>query len=121
MSHDLKNQIDKLTNQLAAKKAQLLMKEQAAKNKKLVLTRRQRDKNIYKLGGMVEKMGLDRLDDEFFLGMLYMLNQNASKPAWQEKFMEWGKPYMVVGKKMPRPNLDEAKATDQAQNQEGQQ
>lgn len=101
-------QIERLTKQLKSKKARLASQKLAERNRKRANDRRARDQRIYKLGGMVEKMGLDALDDDLLLGMLCLMNRNAHKPSWCRKFLELGKPYLAIGKKLPRPSVPSA-------------
>ena len=127
----LEQQINKLNDQLARKKAQLNLKAQAAKRKQADRDRRERAAHIYKLGGMVEKMGLAELDEDLFLGLLLFLRDNTAevlastdKQAKLSLLRGRGMQYKPVGKRLSqliappanRPNLlDPAPAINRVQ------
>lgn len=104
---DLKEQIDKLTNQLAQKKAQQLLKEGSLKRRAEIKARAERNRRIYKLGGMVEKMGLANLDEALFLGILEK-DYNRLKITTSQDFeavRSKGREFLPNGKKLAPLNL----------------
>jgi thiamine pyrophosphate-dependent acetolactate synthase large subunit-like protein len=101
---DIKQKIEKLTDQLAKAKAQELLRENASKARATAKARKQRDRKIYQLGGMVEKMGLDGLPDEILLAGFYQYHLTLSKaqPDLIEQLKKRGAEFKPVGKKLAR-------------------
>ena len=106
MADKIKERIERLTDQLAKAKAQQILKAQAAKTRREAKSRAARNHRIFRLGGMVEKMGLDDLDEALFLGMLDYMGEGLSgdKAAeLSEKFKQRGALYLKDGKRKARP------------------
>ncbi len=66
----LQKRIEELTAQFARNKAQELMRELASRNRQQAQDRKARSRRLYVLGNIVEKMGLDALDDALLIGVL---------------------------------------------------
>ncbi len=92
------NKVDKL-------KALHQQRMMAARHRERVKARKERDRHIYKLGGMVEKMGLDQLPDDTFLGSLALINRNILKAEYFNRLTEDGQQFLDIGKKLSRPDL----------------
>lgn len=66
----LQKKIEELTAQFARNKAQEMMRELATRNRQQAQDRKARSRRLYVLGNIVEKMGLDALDDALLIGVL---------------------------------------------------
>lgn len=66
----LQKKIEELTAQFARNKAQEMMRELASRNRQQAQDRKARSRRLYVLGNIVEKMGLDALDDALLIGVL---------------------------------------------------
>ena len=87
------------TNKLKALHAR---KMAAARHSLAVKSRRERDRLIYTLGGMMEKMGLDQVPEDVLLGSLYMINQQLSKTGFVEHAKNKSREYLPAGNKLDR-------------------
>lgn len=98
----LERMVDRLEDEAKKKQALLTAKKQALKNEKRKSDRRERNHRIYKLGGMVEKMGLDQLPEAQFLGLLAMMHGHVSRADFEQKsaLAEKGQPFIEDGKKL---------------------
>ncbi len=100
-------QIEKLTNQLAQVKARELQKKNTQAHREMAKTRKERNKRAYKVGGMVEKMGLFNLDEELLLGLLandYKWLKNATAEQLED-IRTGGKMFLPNGKRLPPVSL----------------
>lgn len=103
----LEERLHKAIEKLDKLKALQQQKLSAARHREKIKSRKSRDHHIYRLGGLLEKMGLDALPDETLLGSLALLNKNLSKPEFFIKLSDDGRQYLEVGKKLERPVLPE--------------
>ena len=104
INQQLDQRVDRLAEQLARAKRQKLLADNAARHKHHVREKRARDQTLYRLGGLVEKMGLDQLDEPLLLGLLCFCNDavasNDSSVA--SDFRQKGSPYQAPGIKKAR-------------------
>lgn len=87
------------TNKLKALHAK---KMAAARHSLSVKSRRERDRLIYTLGGMVEKMGLDQVPEDVLLGSLFVINKQLANTGFVEQAINKGREYLPVGNKLDR-------------------
>ena len=88
------NELDKIQQ----RKAALQRKERAIKEK----TRKTENARKYKLGGMVVKAGLDVLEDDEIIGLLFeqkdsLIKNNDVKREWRDRGIEASKKPEKVG------------------------
>ena len=100
----IENQISKLEDKAKQKRALLQAKKAAIKNKERAEGRKARNRHIYKLGGMVEKMGLDQLPENEFLGLLDTMHRHYKYIDTDKKnqLRENGRAFSEAGKKLER-------------------
>lgn len=101
MATNLEIKIQKLKDELKKKEALQQLKANAQRARAKARDRKVRNQRIYKLGGMVEKMGLDGLEDEILLGCFLKLHQALkSNPETMDGFRKHGIEYLPIGKRL---------------------
>lgn len=100
-------QIEKATNKLAQVKARELLKQNTQAQRALAKTRAERNRRIYKLGGMIEKMGLYGIDEELLLGLLAKDHGRLTIATAEklEEIRKTGREFLPTGKKLSSVSL----------------
>ena len=96
----IEQRLNSLDNEKAKLEAQKKAKKQAQRNKDRKIARRERNHRIFTVGGLIEKMGLDKLEETELLGLLYRARYFYERvdtekleglKAMGEKYREQGK------------------------------
>lgn len=97
--------LENLQKRIEQVKERKKLKVKAMESRELAKSRAARNRLIFKLGGMVEKMGLDKVDEATLLGCFLAINKQLEHAQNATRLHEAGKPYLEVGKKLGRPQM----------------